>query len=384
SLTSFLAELRGSGGEVRRDMDGAASNEVRVMTIHGAKGLEAPVVILPDMLEPAGIADQLVRDPESGFVYWVPGAARPDFVAAARDVARDRGREEENRLLYVALTRARDGIIIGGWQAPRRRRLEGSYYEHLQKQIESMPGVAAIEGGGFRVETAGRMEPAKTGLPTPPREEMTSEIPGWLFHEAPAEPRPLRPLRPSAPDGAATAASAPGTRFAAATTALARGRFAHRMFEVLPGLPAARHRAVIATMIAAQKELPAETAMALADDVMQVLGLPELAALFGPDSLAETSVSGVVAGLGVAGQIDRLHIDDERVLIGDFKTGPRPATTPDSYVRQMALYGAVMAQIYPQCEIVTWLIWTEVAAVEVITPAAREEALAALGGESMP
>ncbi|MGB2000700.1 MAG: double-strand break repair helicase AddA [Candidatus Puniceispirillaceae bacterium] len=384
SLTSFLAELRGSGGEVRRDMDGAASNEVRVMTIHGAKGLEAPVVILPDMLEPAGIADQLVRDPESGFVYWAPGAARPDFVAAARDVARDRGREEENRLLYVALTRARDGIIIGGWQAPRRRRLEGSYYEHLQKQIESMPGVAAIEGGGFRVETAGRMEPAKTGLPTPPREEMTSEIPGWLFHEAPAEPRPLRPLRPSAPDGAATAASAPGTRFAAATTALARGRFAHRMFEVLPGLPAARHRAVIATMIAAQKELPAETAMALADDVMQVLGLPELAALFGPDSLAETSVSGVVAGLGVAGQIDRLHIDDERVLIGDFKTGPRPATTPDSYVRQMALYGAVMAQIYPQCEIVTWLIWTEVAAVEVITPAAREEALAALGGESMP
>jgi ATP-dependent helicase/nuclease subunit A len=384
ALTVFLAELRGSGGEVRRDMDGAAANEVRVMTIHGAKGLEAPVVVLPDMLKPAGVADQLVRDPDSGFVYWAPGAARPDFVTAVREAAGQRDREEENRLLYVALTRARDGIIIGGWQASRRRRLEGSYYEHLLAMIESMPGVVAIEGGGLRVETAGKVEAGTAGLPTPPREEATEEIPGWLFHAAPAEPRPPRPLRPSVPDGAASAAAAPGTRFISATTALARGRLAHRMFEVLPHLPADRHDAVIAAMIEAQKELSAEAAMALATEVRHVLAMPELAALFGPDALAEISVSGLVQGLGVAGQIDRLHVDSTRVLIGDFKTGPRPATTPDAYVRQMALYGALMAQIYPQHEIVTWLIWTEVAAVEAVAPAARDAALAALAGEPTP
>ena len=384
SLTAFLAELRGSGGEVRRDMDSAAANEVRVMTIHGAKGLEAPVVVLPDMLKPAGVTDQLVRDPDSGFVYWAPGAARPDFVTAVREAASQREREEENRLLYVALTRARDGIIIGGWQAPRRRRLEGSFYEHLLARIESMPGVTGIEGGGLRVETAGKVEEVKTGLPTPPREEETGEIPGWLFRRAPAEPRPPRPLRPSVPDGAATAATAPGMRFTTATTALARGRLAHRMFEVLPHLPAARHDAVITAMIEAQKELPAEPALALAAEVRHVLAMPELAPLFGPDALAEISVSGLVQGVGVAGQIDRLHVDAKRVLIGDFKTGPRPAITPDAYVRQMALYGALMAQIYPQCDIVTWLIWTEVAAVEAVAPDTRAAALATLAGESTP
>ena len=384
SLTAFLAELRGSGGEVRRDMDSAAANEVRVMTIHGAKGLEAPVVVLPDMLKPAGVTDQLVRDPDSGFVYWAPGAARPDFVTAVREAASQREREEENRLLYVALTRARDGIIIGGWQAPRRRRLEGSFYEHLLARIESMPGVTGIEGGGLRVETAGKVEEVKTGLPTPPREEETGEIPGWLFRMAPAEPRPPRPLRPSVPDGAATAATAPGMRFTTATTALARGRLAHRMFEVLPHLPAARHDAVITAMIEAQKELPAEPALALAAEVRHVLAMPELAPLFGPDALAEISVSGLVQGVGVAGQIDRLHVDAKRVLIGDFKTGPRPAITPDAYVRQMALYGALMAQIYPQRDIVTWLIWTEVAAVEAVAPDTRVAALATLAGESTP
>jgi len=384
SLTVFLAELRGSGGEVRRDMDGAAVNEVRVMTIHGAKGLEAPVVILPDMLEPGGVADQLVCDPQSGFVYWAPGAARPDFVAVARDVARERGREEENRLLYVALTRARDGIIIGGWMAPRRRRLEGSYYEHLQTQIASMPGVIEIEGGGLRVETAGNIDPASPGLPTPPRQETRQEIPEWLFSIAPAEPRPPRPLRPSAPDGAAAVTHAPGTRFASATTALARGRLAHRMFEILPQIASDRHQSIIDAMIAAQKELPRDAALALSGEVRRVLALPELTALFGPDALAEISVTGVVAGFGVAGQIDRLHVDAERVLIGDFKTGPRPATTPDSYVRQMALYAALLAQIYPQRDIATWIIWTEAAAVEVIAPATRDAALAALSDTTTP
>ncbi len=245
-----------------------------------------------------------------------------------------------------------------------------------------MPGVIEIEGGGLRVETAGTAATPVPALPTPPREEATDDIPAWLFHAAPAEPRPPRPLRPSAPDGAAVAARAPGTRFAAATTALARGRLAHRMFEVLPLLPSSGHDAAITAMIAAQKELPAEPARALSGEVRHVLAMPQLATLFGPDALAEISISGLVRGLGVAGQIDRLHVDDRRVLIGDFKTGPRPATTPETYVRQMALYGALMAQIYPQRDIETWLIWTESAAVEAITPAAREAALAALAGEA--
>ncbi|GIS13271.1 MAG: hypothetical protein CM15mP115_24220 [Alphaproteobacteria bacterium] len=170
SLTAFLAQVRGSGGEVRRDMDGGSGNELRVMTIHGAKGLEAPVVVLPDMLKPRSARpDQLVRDPETGFVYWAPGTLRPDFVTAARDAAKTRREEEENRLLYVALTRARDGIVIGGWQSKSSRTLEGSHYEGLAAAINGMEGAATDDEGIVRIdEVAGDVPESIDDMIAPP------------------------------------------------------------------------------------------------------------------------------------------------------------------------------------------------------------------------
>ena len=384
SLTAFLAELRGSGGEVRRDMDGASGDEVRVMTIHGAKGLEAPVVFLPDMLEPMTSSDQLVRDPDSGFVYWAPGTVRPDFVIAAREVEREHGREEENRLLYVALTRARDGIVIGGWEARPTRRLDGSFYAHLKASIASMPGAAEDEHGVLRVETAGVVPPADKMPPRPPEEIVASDIPDWLTRAAPAEPRPPRPLRPSAPDSAAMASRAPGTPFIAASTALKRGRLAHRMFEVLPAVPPGLRAAAIDRLVDGYRDLTPEVLRGLADEVKAVMAMPELAPLFAADAMAELSVTGEVGGIGVAGQIDRMHVGDSRVLIADFKTGPRPAATPDAYVRQMALYAALMQQIYPHREVETWIVWSEAAAVEIIGPDLRSAALEAITGDGPP
>ena len=114
------------------------------------------------------------------------------------------------------------------------------------------------------------------------------------------------------------------------------------------------------------------------------MAMPELAPLFAADAMAELSVTGEVGGIGVAGQIDRMHVGDSRVLIADFKTGPRPATTPDAYVRQMALYAALMQQIYPHREVETWIVWSEVAAVEIIGPDVRSAALEAITGDGPP
>ena len=108
------------------------------------------------------------------------------------------------------------------------------------------------------------------------------------------------------------------------------------------------------------------------------MAMPELAPVFGVAAMAEVSVTGVVGGAGVAGQIDRLLVDETRVLVADFKTGKRPSVTPADYHRQMALYAALLEQIYPDREIVTWLVWTEDRSVEEIGEAAREAALAAL------
>ena len=106
------------------------------------------------------------------------------------------------------------------------------------------------------------------------------------------------------------------------------------------------------------------------------MDLAELSPVFGPDALAEISVSGVIDGIGIAGQIDRLHVDEARVLVADFKTGPRPAQTPIDYVRQMALYAALLEQIYPGRQITTWVVWTVACAIEELDEAARASALA--------
>ena len=379
SLTEFLALVRGSGGEVRRDMDTAAATEIRVMTIHGAKGLEAPVVLLPDMLRASSNRDRLITDPDSGFVYWAPSAGgRPSFVTDARDQSDSADQKEENRLLYVALTRARDGLVIGGWEAPNRRFMKNSAYQTILNAAESMDGFIADADDALCLVSEGVAEADIPDSAAPPTLPVDIEIPDWLSRLAPNEPRPPRPLRPSMPDDDGDRATAPGIVLSVASQALARGRFAHRLFEVLPALPADQRQDAATRMMAGQSDIAADIAQQLVDDAMQVMAMPVLAPLFGDDALAEVSVSGVVGGNGVAGQIDRLHVGADRVLVADFKTGPRPAAPPVSYTRQLALYAGLLEQIYPEHQIVTWLVWTEVADVQEIVEPERKAALAAL------
>ena len=377
SLTEFLALVRGSGGEVRRDMDAAAANEIRVMTIHGAKGLEAPLVVLPDMLRASSSRDRLIKDSQSDFVYWAPSAGgRPEFVITAKMQADDAARQEENRLLYVAMTRARDGLVIGGWEAAHQRFMKNSAYERICDAAIDMGSFIIAEDGTSRLQED--VPPAPVARPadtSPPPLAKDAVKPLWLDQPAPDEPRPSRPLRPSQPDEGARRAPAPGTGIGAASAAMARGRLAHRLFEILPAVAPAQRVDAARRMIASQADVAAETGQALIDDVMQVMAMPALADLFGERALAEVSISGVVGGDGVAGQIDRLFVGTDRVLVADFKTGPMPAVTPTAYTRQMALYAALLEQIYPDHDVVTWLVWTEAAQLQELSADARQAAL---------
>ena len=377
SLTEFLALVRGSGGEVRRDMDAAAANEIRVMTIHGAKGLEAPLVVLPDMLRASSSRDRLIKDSQSDFVYWAPSAGgRPEFVTTAKMQADDAARQEENRLLYVAMTRARDGLVIGGWEAAHQRFMKNSAYERICDAAIDMGSFIIAEDGTSRLQED--VPPAPVARPadtSPPPLAKDAVKPLWLDQPAPDEPRPSRPLRPSQPDEGARRAPAPGTGIGAASAAMARGRLAHRLFEILPAVAPAQRVDAARRMIASQADVAAETGQALIDDVMQVMAMPALADLFGERALAEVSISGVVGGDGVAGQIDRLFVGTDRVLVADFKTGPMPAVTPTAYTRQMALYAALLEQIYPDHDVVTWLVWTEVAQLQELSADALQAAL---------
>ena len=380
-LAEFVANLRKTGGEVKRDLDAGQADEVRVMTIHGAKGLEAPVVFLPDMLTGRSRTDPLVQAVDGRFLYMSPGAElRTGFLDQAKDAARATRDEEANRLLYVALTRARDAVVIGGWES-RARTLKGSNYEHLSTILAEVPDVTISDDNIMRLAHIGTDQSAdQSQLGTPGAgPEFPADL-SWLHRPAPIDPLLSRPLRPSEP----------GSNFqpqplvlpsGSRNIALARGRFAHRLFEVLPALPAARRADAITSLVAKARDLSPEEAQSAADEVMAVIHNPSCARLFAADALVEVAINGTVGSHLVAGQIDRCHIGADDIVIADFKTGrPSEGPVPPTYCRQMALYAALLGQIYPDRPITCWLVWTETASIQEIPEAARSEALCEMDG----
>ena len=388
SLTEFLALVRSLGGEIKREMDAANPKEVRVMTIHGAKGLEAPVVILPDLLKQRSPPDQLAKCEDSGFVYWSPVDPRPDFVTAARERAKSDRAMEENRLLYVALTRAREGLIIGGWDARYRRTLKESHYELLHSAVSGMSGVEVCDDGTLLlrseagvagpVEGVGSTQKAGKGdasADSKAGERPRAAAPNWLEKIPKSEPMAGKFLRPSGPAAAPGPGRISRVFVQARDGAMSRGTLAHRLFEVLPNMAADKREAAAMAMVKVQRQVDEKVGLALVGEVLATLRSEELAGLFGPDSLAEATVSGMVKGFNVSGQVDRMSVTPERVLLADFKTGRIPTAAPPGYVRQMALYADLAAQIYPGREITTWLVWSSGPKIEEITAEQRRVCL---------
>jgi len=383
SLLQFLAAIRGTGGDIKRDMDSAGGDEVRVMTIHGAKGLEAPIVILPDMLKPPRKAQPIVTDKDGRAVYWAPtgGAFQPSFIEDAKDAHRQLEQEESNRLLYVALTRAREGLVVAGWQRPRGTRvLEGSDYALVKDALATLPGVVETDDGTMRLYVKATHPPTDAqdefALP-PPQGSADPASHDWIFRPAPIDALPGKPLRPSQPglDHAPYSMqnSQPSQRRRAG---LAYGRLAHRLLEILPTVPGSRRGDVAQPILQQNSEVSDADKQALLKRIGDIIAMPELAPLFGEQALAEVPINGKVNNFGVSGQIDRLYVGEDRIILADFKTGLRPdGPPPNSYLEQMALYDALLVQIYPDKLIDCWLIWTETQFVEDVSVTQRRDTL---------
>ncbi|MEX6724470.1 double-strand break repair helicase AddA [Parapedomonas caeni] len=367
SLQGFLDWIERGDVEVKRDPE-VARDEVRVMTVHGAKGLQAPVVIVADTFAVPEDRDGMVLL-ETGdgatVPVWYGGrdqAAGPVAEALAR--AEQRTAQEHARLLYVALTRAEDRLYVGGWKPRKKRQTRiPCWYDSIDAAFDRL-GVEAGEdplwGSARRFVVTGdvisRDKPhADTVAPLP------AVLPAWAVTPAPAEPRPPRPLAPSrlGDEPEPPAASPMGRDQRAAR----RGSLIHRLLERLPvAAPAAR--ATLAEQWLARQAPELEPA-ALADIVTTVTGVladPLLAALFGPQALAEVPLSAVFGEVVVAGQVDRLLVEADRVLVVDIKTGARipedAAATPIAYLRQMAAYRAALARMFPDRRIEAALLWT--------------------------
>jgi ATP-dependent helicase/nuclease subunit A len=391
SLQGFLHWLRRSGAEVKREPEAAAGSLVRVMTVHGAKGLQAPLVILPDTTS---------LPPDEGPILWATDPAtnrdvpiwspRRELRCAAaqrlRDQAKDRRMEEYNRLLYVALTRAEDRLVVCGWQT-RRSLDDACWYRLVERGFDELPAVSEAFGtwdGELRRHstpqraepdrgTPGRTEPGIVELPA-----WAGRAPDWRALSPPAEAGQPERLAPSRPEGVefgpVPAAASPLAAREAASNRFRRGKLVHALLQHLPDLPIANRGAAARSWLDRPGHgLAPGEADTLVAEILAILDHKELAPLFGPDSRAEVPLTGIVAGSVIGGLVDRLAVLTDRVLVADFKTNRRPPTriedTPVLYLRQMAAYRAVLQDVFPGRDIVCALVWTQTSQVVILPDA---------------
>ncbi len=377
-LLGFLEAERRSTQDVKRDTSDS-TGQVRLMTVHGAKGLEAPIVILPDMRRVAHAGgnrpdDQIVEVPEVGPV-WVPNKSFDQPVTRAAKAARaERLEAERERLFYVALTRAEERLIICTDQEQEDRPDEGkwAWYNRARAAAETLGQDADLDlrDLGWFVDE-GITVGAPPALPTSGAAAQVAEPvarpdPLPALAPVPPETAPL-PLRPSCPDvdKAVAEPAEPTLPPRDRAAALQRGTLMHAALEHLPGRPPAHWPGRVRAFYAAQApDVAAETRESWVLETLAALDNPDLAAFFASGSLAEVGVVGTLDGRPVVGQIDRLYVDQarEQVHILDYKTNRPPPETPaqvsPTYVAQMRTYAALVGPLYPGLAVRSWLFWT--------------------------
>ena len=381
SLQLFLNAIERRGGEVKRELSGP-QGEVRVMTTHGAKGLEAPIVILPDTCSAhRGDRDGLFIT-EDGAPLW-PGKKNNDTPLSGelRAIEEARDLREHRRLLYVALTRAQDRLIICGafsGHAKGAGRADTSWYTVCQgamARLAQSGGVEDIEQDGHTIQRFGA---APDVLAPQARHALAAAaLPAWLSRAAPAETT-SRILSPSR----LTAAAEPPviSPFGEGRKErLRRGGLIHLLFEILPDLPPATRHAAAESFLNRQPDLTAAQRKEMLSATMAVLDDKRFAAVFGPGGRPEAPVIGRLGADTINGRIDRLVITDTDILIVDYKTDrPAPATVEgvgEAYVIQMAAYRAVLSQRWPNRPIRCLLVWTDGPLLMEIPPADLDRAL---------
>jgi ATP-dependent helicase/nuclease subunit A len=387
NLTGFLVWLQADTVDVRRQPD-VAGRRLRVMTVHGAKGLEAPIVFLPDT------ADRQNRDrSDICFVaddvpVWKPSAnMRPQAVQAAIDAELRRQEEERLRLLYVAMTRAESWLIV----AAAGKLDKGDAWHDLVAQglgelgalphdFPTGPGLRLVSGewpADAVVASAAAQSPAE-----PARRALTDD---WADLHVPAVRHRPAWVTPTSLGGAklilgADEADDPATIARNAEAAMARGTRIHLLLEHLPGVAVAARGDLAARLLA---DLPAEETRALVAEASALLDDPALAAIFAPapgtEVFAEVALAAEMGDLPMIGIVDRLIVTPSEVIAVDYKTNrvvPEDAADiPEGILRQMAAYRAALGRILPGRKVATAVVWTARRLVQRPSDAQLDEAL---------
>lgn len=363
SLTGFLHWMETDDIEIKRTVDSAGAR-IRIMTIHGAKGLEAPIVILPDTHKKASHSSKETFVKFDGTAHWRGSdKTRAAYQRTALELARQAEEQEQNRLLYVALTRAERWLVVAA--AGAADKAEESWHDRVKATLQSVGGVGCDFGfkddgpnEGLRLDHADWPTPiADAPVDTP---ESEPSLPAFFERRAPEPPNMPDVLSPSDLGGAK---ALPGAEGDLTEVAKERGTLIHLLLETLPAL-AINDRAAAARALVGAHPLAED----MISEAITVLGSPDLEVFFTESALTEVAITATVDALPRArlhGVIDRLLVTDDAVIAVDFKTNRTvPASeeqTPEGLLRQMGAYHAMLAKIYPGKQVETGILWTRTA-----------------------
>ncbi|MDQ0316749.1 double-strand break repair helicase AddA [Amorphus orientalis] len=411
TLEGFLTRVTASASELKRESD-TAPEAVRVMTVHGAKGLEAPIVFLADGCAApvhGSHARKIVPLPPISHpnaarpLVWAPNPDhKPSRVADVIEAEQASQKDEYARLLYVAMTRAEDQLIVCGW-SPKRGPHEECWYRLIETGLapdlvdvtDDEANVVAREWHGVRTERTAppeQDEPAAARTRTP--------LPDWARTPAPPPVVRAPALSPSGalPHDAGSVRRAGETDRADPSmdpetvrrTALLRGDLTHRLLELLPDAPPDERPAAGRRILAVHPGAQSLDGEAIIASVLAILDDPQFAPVFGPGSRPEVAVAGRLPIGGVerlvTGRIDRMVQAGGRVLIVDFKSDrPAPATVddvPQSYIAQLALYRDVLRPLVGDAALEAALVWTDSGRLMKVPPADLDRARAAVDAQA--
>jgi ATP-dependent helicase/nuclease subunit A len=380
-LQGFLHWIRVAQSEVKRDME-MDRDEVRVMTVHGAKGLEAKNVILIDSttVRPEGAyPPRLLMTPmEPGgapaLIWGSRQALDVGPMPAARKATLDAARDEYRRLLYVGMTRAAERLVICATRGEKKAPDE-CWYNLVCEALKPAADETTDADGDkiWRLCKGGASVQADDTAPA----VASAAPPDWL-HQSAGPPRP--PRRILTPSGSSEDEP---TRFAGRgdrNKALRRGTLFHRLMQSLPDIAPERRAEAARAFLARDDDLSETEHSEMTAQALAILDDTRFAPLFAPGSRAEVSLAGVVGDVQVPGQIDRLAVTETEVLIADYKTNrPAPrriADVPPAYMQQLALYRALLQKIYPQKTVRAALLWTEIPELMELSAEALDGTLA--------
>lgn len=391
TLQGFLAWMKAAEVMVKRDMEQGDLDAVRIMTVHGSKGLQAPIVIIPDMYKAkTKKRDGLLwnKDENNPMMYWAPYAE--DYNGYCNEIFENNHsllEDEYNRLLYVALTRAEDRLYLCGhtgrlaykedkacWYNFVKTALQ-KYTNPISDEFLSKNNNLIEENEILVIENQQTFENKKSQKNA--AAEKTYEMPDWITVKPNDEPTPPKPLAPSKSEDDEPFTSSPLDLDE--SYKYKRGNIIHKLLEILTIDKSndEKQRIIDSYLSIHGSDMGEKYKLKTKEEVLSVINNPNYAYLFSSNSKPEVPIMGLIGDKVISGQIDRLIETDKEIIILDYKTNtPAPTSieeVPLPYIRQLSAYKSVLSRIYKNKEIKAMILWTSIPNIMEIPTALLEK-----------